>query len=110
MKSLRIFAPAVAVLFLMSACVTINIYFPEAQAEKAAEKIVDDILGKPPATRGDDGALNPPDGFFRRIAGAVLELAVPSVQAAQPDFNVETPEIRRIPAQMKRRHQSLAPF
>ena len=110
MKSLRILTPAVAVLFLISACVTINIYFPEAQAEKAAEKIVDDILGKPPATRRDDGALNPSGDLFLRIAGGVLDIAVPSVQAAQPDFNVASPEIRKIQSEMKRRHQSLSPF
>ena len=35
----------------LSACVTINIYFPEAAAEKAADKIIDDVWqlngGKP---------------------------------------------------------------
>ena len=33
---------------LLAACVTINIYFPAAQAEQAAELIVEDILGKQP--------------------------------------------------------------
>ncbi|HYD33895.1 MAG TPA: hypothetical protein VEA39_04935 [Methylophilaceae bacterium] len=28
---------------LLPACVTINIYFPEAAAEKAADKIIDDV-------------------------------------------------------------------
>jgi hypothetical protein len=28
---------------LLSACVTINIYFPESQAEKAADALIDDI-------------------------------------------------------------------
>jgi len=28
---------------ILSACVTINIYFPAAAAEKAADKIIDDI-------------------------------------------------------------------
>lgn len=28
---------------LLSACVTINIYFPAAAAEKAADKIIDDV-------------------------------------------------------------------
>ena len=44
MKSLKIlFATA---LLLLAACVTINIYFPAAEAREAAEKIVDDVLGK----------------------------------------------------------------
>lgn len=29
---------------LLSACVTINIYFPAAAAEKAADKIIDEIM------------------------------------------------------------------
>lgn len=28
---------------VLSACVTINIYFPAAAAEKAADKIIDDV-------------------------------------------------------------------
>jgi hypothetical protein len=28
---------------ILSACVTINIYFPAAAAEKAADKIIDDV-------------------------------------------------------------------
>ena len=37
---------AVITLFVglsLSACVTINIYFPAAAAEKAADKIIDDV-------------------------------------------------------------------
>lgn len=33
--------PAAAL--LLSACVTINIYFPAAAAEKAADKIIDEV-------------------------------------------------------------------
>lgn len=38
-------APVVAVAgaLLLSACVTINIYFPAAAAEKAADKIIDEV-------------------------------------------------------------------
>ena len=32
-----------AVAFSLSACVTINIYFPAAAAEKAADKIIDEV-------------------------------------------------------------------
>jgi hypothetical protein len=40
MKKLIWLLPAALVL---PACVTINIYFPEAAAEKAADKIIDDV-------------------------------------------------------------------
>lgn len=40
--SVRLLA-ALSVLAGLSACVTINIYFPAAAAEKAADKIIDEV-------------------------------------------------------------------
>ena len=34
---------AVGLAFILSACVTINIYFPAAAAEKAADKIIEEV-------------------------------------------------------------------
>ena len=34
---------AAALMFILSACVTINIYFPAAAAEKAADKIIEEV-------------------------------------------------------------------
>jgi pyruvate/2-oxoacid:ferredoxin oxidoreductase beta subunit len=46
---------------LLSACVTINIYFPAAAAEKAADKIIDEVWqlkqGQPGSEK--DGAAKP---------------------------------------------------
>ena len=39
----RLLFAGLATALVMSACVTINIYFPEAAAEKAADKIIDDV-------------------------------------------------------------------
>ncbi len=41
MKKIWIAVPFAA--FVLSACVTINIYFPAAAAEKAADKIIEEI-------------------------------------------------------------------
>ena len=48
MRCLAISA-ALAVVLLLQACVTINIYFPAAAAEKAADQIIDEVwqLKKP---------------------------------------------------------------
>lgn len=45
---LRIFvvAGALALAGSMGGCITINIYFPAAAAEKAADRIIDEVLGK----------------------------------------------------------------
>ena len=44
---MRIAKPLVPIAFLgmviLSSCVTINIYFPAAAAEKAADKIIDEV-------------------------------------------------------------------
>jgi len=39
-------AGALAVAGGLCACITINIYFPAAAAEKAADRIIDEVLGK----------------------------------------------------------------
>ena len=51
MRSLAVSA-TLAVILLLQACVTINIYFPAAAAEKAADKIIDEVwqLKKPEPT------------------------------------------------------------
>ena len=42
MKRLTIVFPALLAM-MVTACVTINIYFPAAAAEKAADKIIDEV-------------------------------------------------------------------
>jgi len=39
----RVWIPVTFAAFALSACVTINIYFPAAAAEKAADKIIDEV-------------------------------------------------------------------
>jgi len=43
MTALRRIAMLGAIVASASACVTINIYFPAAAAEKAADRIIDDV-------------------------------------------------------------------
>ena len=99
--------------WLLSACVTINIYFPAAAAEEAAGRIVEDVLGKRPAEerpappQGDKGTQ------IHRTGGwlaALVDFVIPTAHAASPDFNIDTPAIRQIRARMKGRHEQLKPF
>jgi hypothetical protein len=57
---------AVLPLLSLGACVTINIYFPAAAAEKAAEKIVDEVWNLQKSTTtplpGKDNKLDLPPG------------------------------------------------
>lgn len=54
MRKLAIIGAAAA---LLGGCVTINIYFPAAAAEKAADKIIDEVWQ---LKKGQDGAAPQP--------------------------------------------------
>jgi uncharacterized protein YdbL (DUF1318 family) len=90
---------------LLSACVTINIYFPAAQAKEAAEAIVEDILQVVPSESPGNGV--PAGDKDAAVPGAsvwftsLLDFLLPPAHAAQPDFAVNTPEIRRMQASLK---------
>ncbi len=112
MKTIRI-AYVAAALLVLAACVTINIYFPAAEAREAAEKIVDDILGedaKVPAPVKQDQSmyLKPSEQSY---ALNLLDLLIPPAQAAaQPKFDADTPVVRKLQASMKQRHGQLKEF
>lgn len=54
----RAAALAAALAIALAGCVTINIYFPAAAAEKAADKIIDEVW----QLRQQQGAPKPPAG------------------------------------------------
>jgi uncharacterized protein YdbL (DUF1318 family) len=100
----------------LTACVTINIYFPAAAAEEAARTIVRDVLNsdqpelKPPA-QGDDKQSQTMGANPALVAfGVILEKLVPEARAAQADIDINTAAIRAIRSSMQRRQTSLAPF
>jgi uncharacterized protein YdbL (DUF1318 family) len=113
-SSVRAGAFLVTLLFVLSACVTINIYFPAAAAEEAAERIVEDVLGTkpgdapPPAPKDERGSYLLPDPPGS-TGLALLDWLIPVAHAA-PDFDVDTPAIRQIQARMKARTSQLRPF
>lgn len=96
---------AVAVL---AACVTINVYFPAAAAERAASEFVGDVLGEPI----EDGALFDPANPGRGAAYLALAPAMFVVDFlvsdahAQADIEINTPQINAIKARMSQRQQS----
>ncbi len=102
---------------LVAACVTINVYFPAAAAEKAADRVIDEVWGKqktiPATPTKDKTSLLAPGDAGRRIlaaAGRVLNLIIPAAHAQAADLDVSSPEIRAITASMEARHGSLAKY
>lgn len=116
----------VASVVLLGACVTINVYFPTAAAEKAADRIIDQVYGTeaappaPPAPPANDKrtSLGAPSSapagdatpLLLAAAGRALDLLVPAAHAqGAPDLNVSTPAIRQLVASMEARHGALSP-
>lgn len=99
---------------MIAACVTINVYFPAAAAEKAADKIIDDIVGSEAKSTSKDDKRSAipraPEAVLLAAAGSVLDLIVPRAEAAQADLNVSTPAIRQLVAAMEERHTRLKKY
>ena len=109
------FAPLklAALCLALSACVTINVYFPAAAAEKAADKIIDEVMGgsesgakKPDDKRGSIVPASGPERVLLAAAGSVLDFLIPAAQA-QADLNISTPAIRQLTQSMEARHPQL---
>ena len=107
-------AMVLSVALMVAACVTINVYFPAAAAEKAADKIIDDIVGSETKSTGKDdkrSAIAPASGsVLLAAAGSVLDFVMSPAEAAQADLNVSTPAIRQLVASMEERHTRLKKY
>ncbi len=110
---------------LIAACVTINVYFPAAAADKAADQVIREITGgatsTPPTSRavpapaGAPGVGNEPH-FLLAAAGHALDHALnviaPRAHAQDADaaLNVSSPAVSRIKASMAQRFPQLEKF
>lgn len=92
---------ATAGLVLALACITVNIYFPEATVKQAAAEIVDEI-------RKTDAGKKAPEPVARLSGPAAFSL-VPAAYA-QEATSVSTPAIRALKESMKARFASLQPY
>lgn len=99
----------VAAAALATACVTINVYFPAAAAEAAADRIIEDVWQQAPA-KPDAPAPKPQSALPARIAVALLDFIVAPAQAQQPDIDISSPEVQRLKASLQARFASLKPL
>lgn len=106
---------ATATLMVLAACVTINVYFPEAAATKAADSVVCEVLGTCDGTKsspkGDSTQYAPTSGSNAAYAllGSALNALVPAAQA-QANLDVNSPGARNIRQSMEARQQAMKPF
>jgi len=105
---------------LIAACVTINVYFPAAAADKAADQVINDITGG--GAKG--GTATPPQSNFMPVhsadepnflasaLGNALNALVPAAHAqdAEASLNVSSPAVTRIKQSMAARFGELEKF
>lgn len=98
---------------MIAACVTINVYFPAAAADKAADQVIDKITGAGGATPPQSNfvpAKEEPAPLLAAV-GAVLEVLVPAAHAQGAEvLDVSSPAISRITDSMARRFGELEKY
>lgn len=103
---------------LIGACVTINVYFPAAAAEKAADQIIDAVTGAAGARATTGSQTAPPlsraaparPNIVLAAVGQVLYAIVPAAHAQEANLDISSPEIRAITASMQARFGQLQKF
>ena len=98
MKKVHIIIVASIFLFV-SACVTINVYFPAAEAENAAAKIVNKIIGD------EDDSDKVEDQNPQSFNFNPLSFFISSAQA-EVNINISSPAIVEITNRMKNRYDT----
>ena len=109
--------PFVAALAL-TACVTINVYFPAAEAREAAREFVENVIGEdaaaPPPAQDDGDGDGMPGGMASQALPARpgvgfdpwILLGIAPAHAQTPDITIRTPAIQAIQQRMESRFAS----
>ena len=91
----------VAAALLLTACVTINVYFPAAEAKEAAKEFVEKVIG-------DEAQQAQPEkpkggGMALRFDPLMLLGIGPAYAQGAPDITIKTPAIQAIQSRMESR-------
>ena len=98
----------IAAALALTACVTINVYFPAAEAKEAAKEFVEKVIGDEVKQQQSEPAEPKPDGGGMAMRVDWLSLVgIGSAYAqGQPDITIKTPAIQAIQARMASRFDS----
>lgn len=112
-------------LALLASCVTINVYFPAAEAQKAAEEFVEDVIGEAPPAAMIEGREAPPATMIEGREAVPARVFSHSERRFDPvgffigsahaqdnvDIRIRTPAVLAIQSRMAERFQNtLAPL
>jgi uncharacterized protein len=91
------------------ACVTINVYFPAAAVEQAADRIIEDVWGQRPAPESPPQSRTPqpPEPPVVEMIARAFLILIPPAQAQQADINVSTPAIEQLKQSLSNRFNQL---
>ena len=92
--------------FLINACVTVNIYFPAAAVERAADEIVKETWGN----RTESVPKEQPRSQLSTAREIVSVTFVDEAFAQETDINISNPAIRALKDLIKNRSGSIKPF
>ena len=110
----RLFGMPLVAALALSACVTINVYFPAAEAKEAAKEFVDKVIDSadkvnvvPQAPAADPTPAADDGGGMALRLPAIDPLALLGIGAAhaqgKPDISIRTPAIQAIQSRMESR-------
>ncbi len=108
----RLLLLASTALVATAACVTINVYFPSAEAAEAADRIIDEVRGANDDSEESAAELGVPGRLqhtLAALAASALDFVVPAAHA-QVDFNASSPATRSLEASLKKRFSDLKPY
>lgn len=89
-------------LLALSACVTINVYFPAAEVQEAARDFVDGVIGDDVESAATDGMdATAPGGM------AVLDFFIGAAHAANVNVRINTPAVKAIEKRMQTRFETV---
>lgn len=98
-----LFLTSCMLMLTLAACVTVNIYFPAAEVEKAAEQIVEDVYGAPASDTEEK-----PEGSS--CLNIMLALFAPAEAHAADARTVSNAAIRGLKNKIAQNHKQLAKF
>lgn len=104
----RWLGPMIAAVLVLTACVTINVHFPAAEAREAAREFVDDVIGRPADV--DEELLFPDESGGMATAPVRFDplawVGIGAAHAQSPDITVRSPAIDAIRGRMRDRFRS----
>ncbi len=97
------------------ACVTVNVYFPESAAERAADIFIKDVYGGDESDHdgasapsgSPQGAIDSKASYLFALSSWVGNILIPSAAAQPIDISISTPGISALQNAMEQRHRQL---